>query len=126
MRRFLYAFLALICINNPNILIHVFLASNILFLVYLGLASPNDTTLARRIEIMNESFLQLTTYHLALFPLAPTLEDEKLAGWSMVGTIGAVFVINVLVMLVMSICGLRRKLYLRKLKKEQEQKMKER
>ena len=44
----------------------------------------------------------------------------------MVGTIGAVFVINVLVMLVMSVCGLRRKLYLRKLKKEHEQKMKER
>ena len=109
-RRLLYAILTVVCINNPNILIHVFLAANILYVVYLGLTSPNDTKLGLRMEYVNESFLQLTTYHLALFPLAPTLADEELAGWSMVATIGAVFLINLCVMIVMSICGLRRKL----------------
>ena len=54
------------------------------------------------------------------FPLAPTLADEELAGWSMVASIGAVFLINLCLMLVLSICGLRRKLYLRRLRKKQE------
>ena len=101
------------------------MAANILYVVYLGLTNPNDTKLGLRMEYINESFLQLTSYHLALFPLAPTLADEELAGWSMVGTIGAVFLINLCVMIVMSICGLRRKLYLRRLKKENERRFKE-
>ena len=88
-----------------------------MYVVYTGNVGPNDTKLARRVEYMNESFLQITTYHLALFPLAPTLADEELAGWSMVATICTVFLCNLVVMLTLSICGVKRKLYLRKLKK---------
>ena len=77
-------------------------------------------------ELLNESLLQLATYHLALFPLAPTLADEEFAGWSMVATICTIFLINLCVMLAVSIGALRRKLYLRKLKKEHEKRMKER
>ena len=43
----------------------------------------------------------------------------------MVATICGVFFINLCVMIVMSICGLRRKLYLRKLKREHERRLKE-
>ena len=56
-RRLLYAILTVVCINNPNILIHVFLATNILYVVYMGLSNPNDSTLGRRMEYLNESFL---------------------------------------------------------------------
>ena len=56
-RRLLYAILTVVCINNPNILIHVFLASNILYVVYLGLTNPNDTKISLRQEYVNESFL---------------------------------------------------------------------
>ena len=118
LRRLLYAILTVSCIDNPNILIHVFLMSNIMYIAFTGYVGPNDTKLARRMEYLNESFLQMTTYHLALFPLSPTLADEELAGWSMVGFICAVFLCNLVVMLVLSVCGLRRKLYLRKLKKK--------
>ena len=83
----------------------------------MGLVRTNDTKLGRRMDYLNESFLQLSTYHLALFPLAPTLADEELAGWSMVATICTVFLINLCVMLVVSIGALRRKFKLRKLKK---------
>ena len=117
-RRLLYAVLTVVCINNPNILIHVFLATNILSAVYLGLTGPHDTKLGLRTEYLSECFLQLTTYHLALFPLAPTIADEELAGWSMVATVGAVFLINLCLMLYLSICGLRRRLYLRRLRKK--------
>ena len=118
-----YAILTISCINNPNILIHVFLLTNILYTVYLGLANPNDAPLGRRMELMNEIGLQLITYHLALFPLAPTLEDEELAGWSMIGTLAIVFLTNLFIMLAVTIGNLRRKCYLRKLKKAQEVKI---
>ena len=67
----------------------------------------------------------MITYHLALFPLAPTLDDEALYGWSMIGTIGAVFLINLIIMVCITIGGIKRKLYLRKLKKGQDVKIKQ-
>ena len=116
----LYAILTMACINNPNILIHVFLITNILYTVYLGLSNPNDTPLGRRMEFMNEIGLQLITYHLALFPLSPNSDDEALAGYSMIAAIGFVFVSNLVIMVWLSISGVKRKCYLRKLKKRQE------
>ena len=76
LRRLLYAVLTITCIHNPNILIHVFLLTNLIYIVYLGLSGPHDTHLARRLEYINESGLQFISYHLALFPLSPTPEDE--------------------------------------------------
>ena len=102
-RRFIYAVLTITCINNPNILIHVFLLTNILYIVYVGLVSPNDTVMSRRMEIFNESGLQLVTYHLALFPLAHSTDGEFDWGWSMVGTVGFVFAANLGVMVLVSI-----------------------
>ena len=125
-RRLMYAILTIVCINNPNILIHVFLATNIIYIVYMGATSPNDTPLGKRTELFNESFLQLVTYHLALFPLALTLADEELLGWSMVGFIGFVFLANLVIMLTITVINLKRKCFLRKLKKQHEAKMKAR
>lgn len=56
-RRFVYAFLTVICRNNPNILIHMFLMSNLIYVVFLGVAEPNDEKLAKRLEYFNESGL---------------------------------------------------------------------
>ena len=61
----------------------------------------------------------MTTYHLALFPLAPTLADEELIGWTMIGFVGGIFLLNLGVILVTTIVTLKRKLYLRGLKKKQ-------
>lgn len=94
-----------------------------MYVVYMGLTSPNETVLARRVEFFNESGLQFITYHLALFPLAPTVEDEELAGFSMIGAICLVFFVNLLIMVVVSIGGLKRKLKLRGLKKRLEKEM---
>lgn len=124
-RRLLYAILTVACIDHPNILIHVFLLTNLLYVVYFGWANPHDTAIGRRMEYFNEIGLQMITYHLALFPLAPTLDDEELAGWSMIGTVGAVFLINLIVMVCITIGGIKRKLYLRKLKKGQDVKIKQ-
>ena len=118
-RRMTYAILTIACIYNPNILIHVFLLTNIFYVVYLGWSNPNDTGLGRRMEFLNEVGLQIITYHLALFPLAPTSDDEELAGWSMVGAICGVFLCNLVIMVGITIIGLKRKLYLRKLRKVQ-------
>ena len=112
----LYAILTVACLNHANILIHVFLLTNLLYFNYLGLSSPNDTRLGRRIEFFNEMALQFVTYHLALFPLAPTLEDEELAGYSMIGSVCFVFLVNLVLMVCLSVSELKRKLKLRKLK----------
>ena len=69
-RRMIYAILTATCLQNPNICIHIFLFSNIMYLVYFNYARSHDTDVSRRIELMNEISLQLITYHLALFPLA--------------------------------------------------------
>lgn len=117
-RRLLYAILTVVCISNPNILIHVYLLSNVMYVVYLGTAEPNDTMVGRRVEYFNEAGLQIVTYHLALFPLALTIDGESMLGWSMIGWIVLIFIVNLGVMLTMTIIGIRRKLYLKNLKKK--------
>ena len=123
LRRMVYAILTILCINHGNILIHVFLLTNLINFNYLGLSNPNDTHLGRKMEFFNEIGLQIITYHLALFPLAPTLEDEELAGFVMISAVGLVFIINLAVMCALNIISLRRKLYLRKLQKDRQRKI---
>ena len=66
----------------------------------------------------------MTTYHLALFPLV-SLKNEELVGWSMIGCIGAVFLTNLIIMIIMTLSALKRKLYLKKLKKAHDLRVKE-
>ena len=118
LRRLVYAMLTIVCIKHPNILIHVFLLTNIMYVAYLGFADTHDTTSARRMEYFNEIGLQMITYHLALFPLCLTQEGEELLGWSMIGFVGLFFIVNMTVMVVHAIISIKRKLYLNKLMKE--------
>ena len=74
--------------------------------------------MARRVEYFNEVCLQMITYHLALFPLFRTVNEEETSGWSMVGVMVFVFVANLSVMIVMTIQGLKRKCKLKSLKKK--------
>ena len=120
LRRLLYAIITVTCLQNPNICIHVFLLSNLVYIFYFATARAHDTALSRRIEYFNEVGLQITTYHLALFPLAVTTADEEIFGWSMIGSVCAVFAINLIIILAITIATVKRKLYLKKLKKAQE------
>ena len=125
LRRMIYAILTATCLQNPNICIHIFLFSNIMYLVYFNYARSHDTDISRRIELMNEISLQLITYHLALFPLALTLDDEEMFGWSMIGFIFANFFLNLSIILMITISAMKRKLYLRGLKNKHEKRKKE-
>ena len=98
--------------------------SNVLYNTYLGWSGAHDTPLSRRTEFFNEIGLQIAAYHLALFPLL-SLDLEEKAGYSMIGVVAFVFMVNLGIILVMSIQSVKRKLYLSKLKKGFEQKMKE-
>ena len=124
-RRMIYAILTATCLNNPNICIHIFLFSNIMYLVYFNYARSHDTNISRRIELMNEVCLQLVTYHLALFPLALTLDDEEMFGWSMIGFIFANFFLNLSIILMITLSAIKRKLYLRGLKNKFEKRKNE-
>lgn len=125
-RRMMYAILTVSCLYQPNILIHCFLFCNVLNVVYLGHANPNEQPLARRVEYFNEACLHMITYHVALFPLLKTLAEEELAGWSMIGFLGFIFVANLTVMIAVSIGGVKRKCKLKALKKKQMKAMEER
>lgn len=89
-----------------------------IYVAYLGYANTNDTPLARRMEYFNEIGLQVVTYHLTLFPLCLTLEDEEMLGWSMIGFVCFVFLVNMTIMIVLAVLAVKRKLYLNKLKKD--------
>ena len=96
-----------------------------MYLVYFNYARSHDTDVSRRIELMNEISLQLITYHLALFPLAQTLDDEEKFGWSMIGFIFANFFLNLSIILMITLSAMKRKLYLRGLKQKHEKRKKE-
>lgn len=117
-RRLLYAVLVVVCINNPNILIHVYLLCNICYVVYLGVTEPNDSTVGRRVEYFNETGLQIITYHLALFPLALTVEGEEMLGWSMIACVVLVFAVNLGVMITLTIKNVKRKCFLKSLRRK--------
>ena len=53
-RRLLYSVITVSCLQNPNICIHVFLLTNVLYIDYLGYSRPHDTRNSYKIEIMNE------------------------------------------------------------------------
>lgn len=120
LRRLLFAAITVLLLDEPNLGLHIFIFSNAIYIVYFGTAQPHDSTLARRLEYFNEVALQLTVYHFSLFPLAVSLEDEKMMGWSMIGFVGSIFIFNLGVILVSNCLALKRKLYLRRLKKKQE------
>ena len=99
-RRLVYALLTVILADHPTILIHTFLACNLVYWLYLGYANPNDTKQSRNMEFFNEFGLQLITYNLAAFPHSLTPADELLQGWVMIAVIGAVFASNLIVMVI--------------------------
>ena len=98
----------------------MFLFTNLLYIIYFGYANPHEGKVHRRMEYFNEISLQLTSYHLCLFPIVQTLEDEQMFGWSMIGFIVGIFALNLIAVLVMAIITIKRKLYLRKLRKKWE------
>ena len=125
LRRLIYSVITVTCLNNPNICIHVFLLTNVLYTVYLGYSRPHDTPMSRKIEFFNEAGQQLCTYHLCLFPLVISLDDEYHFGTSMIYVTGGILAINLLIIMYVSCGAVRRKLYLRGLKKKHEKRMKE-
>ena len=117
-RRFMYALFTVILKDHPTILIHTFLAFNLVYWVYLGYARPNDTKQARNMEFFNEFGLQVITYNLAAFPHALTAADEAFQGWIMIAVIGIVFASNLVVMVVMTLTQLKRKFRLKAKRKQ--------
>ena len=60
-----------------------------------------------------------------MFYAATTLDDEELFGWTLIGTICVVFITNLVVMTVITIQGVKRKLYVKKMKAKQKKAIEE-
>ena len=69
--------------------------SNLLVLVYHGLAEPFETRTARRLDYFNEACLSLITYFLFMYgDFIPDEELKYLIGWAQVCVLGLNIFVN--------------------------------
>lgn len=110
---------------------------NIAYMIYLGEALPHCSPNGRYMEVLNETLLQLITYHMLLVTFrnryksnagdfqeametVSQLQYDDILGWSMIGHIVVLQAVNFLVIVINTIIGIKRYFYLRKLKKQSE------
>ncbi len=66
-----------------------------------GLIAPMSSTVANRMDLMNEAFVLFTTYHLYQFTeFMPDLYSRSLVGNSLVGVTVANVAINIVVVVI--------------------------
>jgi hypothetical protein len=66
-----------------------------------GLIAPMSSTVANRMDLMNEAFVLFTTYHLYQFTeFMPDLYGRSLVGNSLVGVTVANVAINIVVVVI--------------------------
>lgn len=110
MRRIHLAVLALFIIDDEY---SIFQVMNLIFqslfmLIYLCLVRPFEDNLANNLEIFNEIFVLIASYHLLLF--TDHIDDPDLqyiVGWSIIGFVVINFTANIVVMMVLNIIELK-------------------
>ena len=109
---------------------------NTAYIIYLGETLPHCTPSGRIMELLNETILQLITYHLILamfrnmfksnagdseaIETVVQLQFDDILGWSLIGHIMFLQIMNFLVILINTLLSVKKYLYLRKLKKQKE------
>ena len=74
--------------------------SHVFYLIYLGLAHPHSTKADQALDLINESLLIITSYHVLV--LSPWVTDSTVrlyAGWSLVAVALLCFIINLIFLL---------------------------
>ena len=101
-RRLVYIFFLLQYKKQPAILACIILVINIFYIIYLNEAKPHNTPSGHLMEMINETLLQLVSYHLliSMFRIQlkveidgefveswATLAFDDILGWSLIGHI---------------------------------------
>jgi len=123
--RFLFALLTYCLILYPGILVNCYMLLNNFNIVYLGWFRPYDSHAQNNIELANTWMLHMVSYCLLLLVnLMPNPESEIHIGWMIIGMVGLIFAVNFGYMMSLNIKQVCRDLYLRKLRKERDARVK--
>jgi hypothetical protein len=94
-RRFWYVTLALALFWNPCQQIQLLIMSHLLYSIYYGLYKPHQTRSQRSLELLNEQFVVVETYHMIMFsPLVKDQDMKNHVGVSFVGVIFLMIAVN--------------------------------
>ena len=84
-RRVNFCFLALFLKHLPIIILQINMLLNLFIIIYQGSICPFITRQQNRIELFNEVFITIITFHLCLFTqFVPEYEVQIKMGWSLI------------------------------------------
>lgn len=122
--RFLFVVLTFSMQFVPGILVNVYMLLNNFNIIYVGWYQPYDTRAQNRIELANSFLLHIVAYHLLLLAnLLPNPEVEYKLGWSIIATIGLIFVLNMGYILSLTIRVFFLKIYMMIKKRRERQRL---
>lgn len=103
-RRLIFCGLAFFVTESSPIAIQALVLSNVFVQIYFGLVRPRDDRKANWLELINEFLMNTSCMHLLFFTeFVPDPEAGYLMGFSMVGVISLLIIINLCVILYYSI-----------------------
>lgn len=117
-RRNVFIGITYLLFDYPSLQVHLFLYSNVIYIIYINSATPHSESFSLATEVINETMFLLVCYHFVLFTNVvsdPIIRNQ--VGWSLITFIGAMFAFNVGVIVFVTYKGLSRKFYLKKLQK---------
>ena len=97
LRRFIFVSIGFF-VKEPIFQLMSLLSLNYITSLYYAKCQPLTNRFDNRLEIVNEFLINLCCMHLACFTDVVPIETQQKYGWSLVFTVGALCVVNLLVM----------------------------
>lgn len=86
LRRLLFAFSAVILTNWPFLQIQTLILQSIFMIIFITTVKPFEDSFMNKLELFNELCILGVSYHLILFTnFNPDVNNQYLAGWSIIG-----------------------------------------
>ena len=82
--------------EHPGLCVRGIIILNITAIGYFCTVQPHDSPIARRLEVVNESLLQIATYFLVGTELSTGVTYDDVIGNCLVGTIAILLIINII------------------------------
>ena len=110
LRRSLFVALSFALFNYPSIQTQLQLFTIVLYLTYVSFGVIYDSPVTRNMEFFNEIVFLVSTYHMMLYVSPWLLADRASLGWSLIGTIVFMIVVNYCIIFGMAVRDLKAKL----------------
>ena len=100
LRRLLFVVALVGLPDHPGLCVRVIIILNITAIGYFCSVQPHDSPIARRLEVVNESLLQIGTYFLVGTELSTGVAYDDIIGSCLVATIAILLIINIILVCV--------------------------